>query len=69
MAIMVHKDIRKDYVNALNETCNDIKKQAKRIFDDINFNPVKGIKIIIKIEPGNIVEYEVKKTYLTGKVE
>ncbi len=69
MAMMVHKDIREDYINALNETCDDIKKQAERIFDDINFNPVKGIKIVINIEPNNIVEYEVKKTYYTGKVE
>lgn len=69
MSMMVHKDIKQDYINALNETCDDIKQQAERIFGDVCESPVKEIKIIINIEPNNVVEYEVKKTYFTGKVE
>ena len=69
MAMMVHKDIKQDYINALNETCDDIKQQAERIFGDIYEKTIKKIEIVINIEPNNIVEYEVKKTYFTGKVE
>ena len=69
MAMMVHKDIKQDYINALNETCDDIKSQSERILDDVYDKPIKKIQIIINIEADNIVEYEVKKTYFTGKVE
>lgn len=65
MAMMVHKDIREDYINALNETCDDIKKQAERIFDDMFDNQIEGIEIKITIEPNTIVRYEVAKTYYT----
>lgn len=69
MAMVVHRNIKQDYINALNETCDDIKEQSENILGDIEEKPIRKIEIVINIEANNIVEYEVKKTYFTGKVE
>ena len=65
MAMMVNKDIKQDYINAVNNTCDDIKKQSDKIFDDMFDKQIEGIEIKIIIEPNTIVRYEVTKTYLT----
>lgn len=65
MVMMVHKDIKQDYINAVNNTCDDIKKQSDKIFDDMFDKQIEGIEIKIIIEPNTIVRYEVTKTYLT----
>ena len=69
MAMVVRRNIKQDYINALNETCDDIKEQSEKILGDIEKKPIRKIEIVINIEANNIVEYEVKKTYFTGKVE
>ena len=65
MAMMVHNDIKQDYINAVNNTCDDIKKQSDKIFDDMFDKQIEGIEIKIIIEPNTIVRYKVTKTYLT----
>ena len=65
MAMIVHKDIKQDYLDALSKTLKEIEEQKEKIFEDMFEKQISGINISINIEPGNIVNYSINKTYCT----
>ena len=64
MAIKVVTPGREGYVAALIEAAEEIKIRAEEIVGDINGQ--KGIDISFSIEPNNITEISVFKTFISG---
>ena len=62
--MMATKDIKKDYKEQIIKTLDELKEKTDYILDDIKDNFVKKIEVVINIEAGCIVTYEINKEYM-----
>ena len=60
-----HGNLKEQYIKALNNTLDEIKKSSEDIFKDINDKYVYDATITISIEPNTVVGYTVRKYYFT----
>ena len=62
---MKEKDLKEEYIKALQKTCDNIKENADYIFQDMYDNMISKIEVKINVAPDEIVNYEVRKFYHT----
>ena len=61
---MATKDIIKDYKEQINKTLDELKEKTDYMLDDVEDSQVKKIQVIINIEAGCLVTYEINKDYI-----
>lgn len=59
------ENLKEQYIEALQKTCDEIKANADVIFADISDNMITRVSIEIHVEPNAVVGYDVKKSYST----
>jgi len=62
--MMATKDIKKDYKEQIIKTLDELKKKTDYMLDDIKDDFVRKIEVVINIEAGCIVTYEINKEYI-----
>jgi hypothetical protein len=61
---MATKNIIKDYKEQINKTLDELKEKVDYMLDDIEDSQVRKIEVIINIEGGCLVTYEINKEYI-----
>lgn len=62
--MMATTDIKKDYKEQIIKTLDELKEKTDYMLDDIKDNYVRKIEVVINIEAGCIVTYEINKEYI-----
>lgn len=63
MAMSTH-DLQKDYKEQVNKTLDELKTKVDYMLNDICDSQIRKIEVIINIESGCLVTYEINKEYL-----
>lgn len=63
MAMATH-NLQKEYKEQVNKTLDELKTKVDYMLDDIYDSQIRKIEVIINIEAGCLVTYEINKEYL-----